>query len=65
LFVIFTYILGQLYLNSDLSSFYNNDVLSEDFSTLNAGEGPSQESGSGSGSGSGQEPGGHKHRASY
>lgn len=58
---IFTYILGQLYLNWDISSFYNNDVLSEDFSILNAGEGSSQELGQeqaqGSGQGSGQEPG--------
>ena len=70
-FVIFTYILGQLYLNSDISFLYNKDVLSEDFSTLNAGEGYSQGSGqgpsrepgqwlsqeSGQGQGSGQEPG--------
>jgi hypothetical protein len=58
--VIFTYILGQLCLNLDISFFYK-EVLSEDFSILNAssqdpGQGPSQESGQGSGSGSG--PGG-------
>jgi hypothetical protein len=71
--VILTYILGRIYLDSDISFFCNKDVLSEDFSILNASEGPSQQpgegsgqvSGEGSGEGSGKGPGGGNDRTMH